>query len=104
MSFISLTLNNIPEATKKPKFYRGSYFKVIRARQEFIVLAKVNFHRVAWSQVRLQLHKFIFLGLLRTDQNSTFFSSLSWFLSPKTNCLNYQVLDHLLGVASLKIS
>lgn len=23
---------------------------------------------------------------------------------PKTNCLNYQVLDHLLGVASLKIS
>lgn len=63
MSFISLTLNNIPEATKKPKFYRASYLKVIMARQEFIVLAKVNFHRVAWSQVLLRLHKFIFLGL-----------------------------------------
>lgn len=68
-------LNNIPEATQKPKFYRVSYLKVIMARHELIVLAKVNFHRVAWSQVFIQLHKFIFLGLSvhRSKLYNTFF-------------------------------
>lgn len=66
----------------------------------------MNFHRIAWSQVSLQLHKFIFLGISvhRLNLYKHFCHPFLGAFSPRTKCLNYQLLDHLLVGASLKIS
>ena len=95
----------LPEGTQKPKFYRVSYLKVIMVRHEFVVLAKVNFQSCVEPSIPTiaQVHlSGPFCAQIKTLQH--LFHPFLGSFPPRTNCLNYQVFDHLLVVASLKFS